>query len=289
MSDIWRDIGKGFGIEKVKRWKNAKSYQQWYQSLNDYAMPTLATIRVDKISTNDILNCLEPIWYDKPETANRVRARIGAVMDWCRVRGYCSGVNPASWRGNLDTVLPSRYKIQQPKHHEAPTIQELKTVVEYCMAHPSPVSGALLMVIATATRITEVRGALAEEIIHGIWNIPADRMKAKKPHRVPLSTLADVALSMAKDKGLLFTHQGKQLGSDSPRVKLTMIVGRKVTVHGIRSTFRDWCAREKVPDAVAEKCLAHAYGDKTVQAYFRDDLLDHRKSVMQKWADLMLK
>lgn len=94
-------------IEKVKRWKNAKSYQQWHQSLNDYAMPTLVTIRVDKISTNDILNCLEPVWYDKPETANRVRAGIGAVMGWCKVRGYCLGENPACWRSNLDTVLSS--------------------------------------------------------------------------------------------------------------------------------------------------------------------------------------
>ena len=276
-------------IAEVKRWKTAGSRRQWEQSLADYALPTLGHLHVDEITTDHIHAALRKIWMDIPETASRVRGRLEAVLDWCILKGLRQPPNPAMWRGNLALLLPSKTKVKPVEHHEAPTMTELRKAVAYCLAHPSPVSGALLFATATVARISEVRYARREEVSNGLWTVPRERMKVDsgEAHRVPLSPLAASAIGMGRKRGLIFTADGEPLALDSPRLKLVAIIGRAVTVHGIRSTFRDWAAREGVPDAVAEKCLAHQWGSKVTRAYFRDSLFDQRRDVLCRWASAL--
>ncbi len=276
-------------IAQVKQWKNQRSERQWRQSLTDYALPALGDIPVDKITAEDIHRTLAPLWTQKTETASRVRMRIEAVLDWCAVKKLRSGANPAVWRGNLALLLPAKGKIAPVKHQEAPTMDELKKAVAYCRAHPSPASGLFLFTCATVVRNTEARFLMLEEIEGDVWTVPAARMKTEQASdfRVPLSTLAKEPLAYAKTEGYAFTANGSPLSIDTVRLKLNNILGRRVTLHGVRSTFRDWAAREGVDHAVAEKCLSHVWGNQTTQAYFREDLLDQRREVMQRWADAL--
>lgn len=279
-------------IAMAKQWKNEDSRRQWEQSLSDYAVPILGNKPVAEISLNDVHATLKRPWLEKPETASRVRSRIEAVLDWCTLRGLREGANPATWRGNLSLLLPPKTKVRRVQHHAAPTLDELRVAISYCRLHPSPVSALLLFTAATVCRVSEARLALKEEINEDLWVLPIERMKVEKDvaHRVPLSLLAREALAMGENHSpYLFSANGRSpVALDSPRLKLNDILKKKVTTHGIRSTFRDWAAREGVEDAVAEKCLAHAWGDKTTQAYYRDDLIDRRREVLDRWAQAIL-
>lgn len=279
-------------IERVKQWRNDRSRRQWEQSLRDYAVPYLGDMTFDKITRDDVLNVLKPIWFTKSETATRVRMRIEAIIGWAIRRGYRKEANPASWKDNLAYDLPAKGKVVKPRHHESMTVDEAQQVVAYCLSHPSPVSAAILFGMATAARVNEFRNAAREEMDmkHLVWNMPAERRKDGKeyPHRVPLSKLALKALEMAAKDGYLFVHNNHVIAQDSPRLKLIDILGRPVTMHGCRSTFRDWCAVNKIDHALAEKALSHAWGNKVTEAYFRDDLLEARREVMDKWSELLL-
>ncbi len=273
-------------IARVKQWKNGRSERQWRQSLNDYALPALAERPVDQITADDIRKALVPIWTQKTETASRVRMRIEAVLDWCTVKKLRSGPNPATWKGNLALLLPAKGKVSPVKHQEAPTIEELQKAVAYCKAHRSPASGLFLFTAATVVRNTEARFLMLEEIEGDVWTVPTARMKTEQetPFRVPLSSLAKYALEWAEPEGYAFTANGSPLSIDTVRLKMNDIIGRRVTLHGVRSAFRDWAAREGIDHAVAEKCLSHVWGNQTTQAYFRDDLLEQRREVMERWA-----
>lgn len=276
-------------IGRVKQWKNQRSDRQWRQSLNDYALPGLGDIPVDRITAEDVLKTLGPIWTQKTETASRVRMRIEAVLDWCTVKKLRSGPNPATWKGNLALLLPAKGKVAPVKHQEAPTMEELQKVVAYCKKHPSPASCLFLFTAATVVRNTEARFLMLEEIEGDVWTVPEARMKTEQsaPFRVPLSSLAKWALRHAQTEGYAFTANGSPLSIDTVRLKMNDILGRRVTLHGVRSAFRDWAAREGVDHAVAEKCLSHVWGNQTTQAYFRDDLLDQRREVMERWASAL--
>lgn len=280
-------------IAAVKKWKNDASRRQWEQTMRDYAVPVIGDKAVADITVDHVFEVLRPIWVKRPETATRVRMRLEAVLNWATVKGLRTGANPALWRGNLQMLLPARNKKATVKHMEAPTIDELRSIVLYCVKHPSPVSGLLLVVAGSACRVTEARMMMAQEIRDGIWTIPGDRMKNSMPHRVPVTEMIRAGLAMGNQKGerLVFSASPSgeaPLSLDSPRLKIVKIIKRKVTAHGIRSTFRDWCAQAGVPDAVAEKCLSHTWGDATVQAYFRTDLLDQRREVMRRWAETLM-
>lgn len=276
-------------IAFVKQWKDDRSRRQWEQSLNDYALPVLGPLLIDEITREDVLLVLKPIWFTKTETATRVRMRLEAVFNWAIHKGMRSLANPAVWKTGLEFDLPPPAKIQKTGHHEAMTIEETKKAVAYCLAHPSPVSGAILFTIATAARVSEVRFAMADEIDDDVWMMPPERRKDRKPypHRVPMSSLARQALKMASKKGLLFTASTKPLQIDSCRLKLVDIVGRKVTMHGCRSTFRDWCAENGKDRILAEKALMHTTGSEVEQAYQRSDLLERRRELMEEWAQML--
>ena len=282
-------------IAKLKMWKNRRSYDQWNNSIRTYAYPVLEDKPVAKVDRKDILAVLEPIWFNKTETASRIQQRLEEAFNWFITRDYMKGYNPASWRGNLELFLPSKGKVKRVEHQTAPTLEELKKVVSYCLSHPSPVSGCILFVIATVCRVTEARIATRKEITGDVWTIPVEHQKVSKQtaQRVPLSTLAFAALDMANGEEYLFegTTAKKVLALDSPRLKMVSICprpdGKQITIHGIRSTFRDWCAENGVPDAEAEKALSHVWGDATTGAYYRSDLLDKRRELMERWSDFL--
>lgn len=272
-------------IAMSRQWKSPIMRHRWEQTLTDYVLPHVAKIPVDKLEATDILNALKPIWVKKPVLASRIRMRIEAVLNWCTMKKYRSGPNPASWKGNLEFALPRTSKVHEVKHHEALTLDEVRRVVRYCKEHPSVVSGALLFIIATVGRVGECIKVRRSEIRDGVWTVPAERMKAGKEHRVPLTDLAILGLSMGhKRNEVIFTGQkADYIAADSPRQKLNSILGRKVTAHGIRSTFKDWCCRECVDEIVSEMSLAHKWGNAVTNAYLRDDLLERRLKVMKRW------
>ena len=283
-------------IALIKQWKNRRSYNQWYQSLRDYALPNLGDIPVSQITRDDILKTLRPIWLKMPETASRVQHRLESVFNWAITRGLRTDSNPAAWRGNLALFLPPKSKVAKVKHLEAPTLEELRRAVRYLLAHPSPASGCLLLTIASACRVSEARLATPEEIKKDVWTIPVEHQKVSSlgPRRVPLSSLAKAGVAMAGGGGKKYLFEavkGRPLALDTPRMKLVMILPREtgdpVTVHGIRSLFRDWCAENGVPDAEAEKALGHTWGNAVTAAYYRTDLLEQRKELMQKWANAL--
>lgn len=277
-------------IKTVKQWKNPKSEEQWRSTLTTYALPEIGSIPVDKVSRDDIVELLKKIWFDKPTTASRLQQRLDAVFSWCIMRGYRTGANPAQWKGNVSFFLPAQSKFTKVRHHEAPTIDELKLVVAYCRRNPCAGSGLLLFVIATVCRLSEARMAKVEDIKDGVWLVPEENQKAaKEDRRVPLSPLALEAVRMGAGSELLFPGAKGMLAIDTARLKLQAIIGRKVTVHGIRSTFRDWCAETGVQDAVAEKCLSHVWGNEVTAAYYRTDLFEQRKEVLDKWSKLLMR
>lgn len=271
-------------IKSVKRWRNPKSEHQWIQTVETYALPVLGNLRMQAIERHDILQVLKPIWDTKPETASRLQQRLEQIFDWAIVRGLRTDANPATWRGNLSFFLPPKNKVRETQHHEAPTLAELKAAVAYFRKNRNAGSGILLFTIATVCRIGEARFATADQIDGDCWNVPPENQKIPGVRRVPLSTLAMGALTMAEDKGLLFPGQSGPLAIDTPRLKLTAVIGRKVTVHGIRSTFRDWAAENGIQDAVAEKCLSHSWGTEVTRAYYRTDLYEERREALEAWA-----
>lgn len=287
--ECWQEALEDIAV--LKQWRNPESRNAWRHAFEDLALPHLRDLCVRDITTPDVVALLKQYWFDKPETASRLRMRLEAFFSWAKVRGHCGG-NPAVWRGNIDQYLPARGKVSRVKHHEAPTLEELGDAVAYCLSHPSPVSGAILFTIATVARISEVRLADASEIQKsaGVWVMPAERRKDGQdfPHRVPLSSLARKALAMAEKKGLLFTATGQPLALDSPRMKLAAIIGRQVTIHGVRSCFRDWAAQAGVADVLAEKSLSHSWGTEVTAAYLRTDLLEQRRPILEQWAEVLL-
>jgi integrase len=275
-------------------WRNAKHAAQWEATLATYAEPTMGTLAVQDIDTGLVLKALEPIWTDKPETASRLRGRIEAVLDWARVRGYRMGENPARWRGHLDKLLPARAKVKTVEHHTALSFDQLPDFIAALRNEDGMAARALEFAILTAARTGEVLGAKWGEIDldEKIWTVPAERMKAHREHRVPLSKPALTILkALQKDNS---TDEHFVFASGAPdrplsNMAMLMLLRRmghdELTVHGFRSTFRDWCAeRTNFPSEVAEMALAHTVSDKVEAAYRRGDLFAKRRALMDQWA-----
>lgn len=279
-------------------WRNEKHADQWENTLTAYAYPVMGSLPVDKIETAHVLKVIEPIWTVKTETASRVRGRIESVLDWAAARGHRSGVNPARWRGHLSNLLPARSKVQKVQHHPALSFAKAGDFMAKLRKQESSAAMALELLILTATRTNEVIGARWEEIDlkANVWTIPADRMKASKEHRVPLSAPAVTLL-----KRLLKGRQTAPDGQPSPWVfpgvkgkhlsngailALLARMGREdITAHGFRSTFRDWAAEQTAfPRDVVEMALAHTITDKVEAAYRRGDLFKKREKLMDAWA-----
>lgn len=286
-------------------WKNAKHVAQWINTLGTYAKPVIGPLAVDKIDTDHVMKILEPIWSTKSETASRLRGRIESVLDWATTMKHRTGENPARWKGHLDNLLPRLKKKARVQHHPALPLAEMPTFMVRLKSQAGTAALALQFTILTAARSGEVRGMTWGEVDfqNRMWVVPAERMKAGDEHRVPLSGNALQVLQNAKaatallNTPLVFpgTTYTKSTGTDSPTLKplsdmsLTAVLRRMgitdITVHGFRSTFRDWAAEDtNYPRDMAEMALAHTIGNKAEAAYRRGDMLEKRRAMMNDWA-----
>ena len=283
-------------------WKNKKHKQQWENTLETYAYPVIGDLSVQTIDVGLVMNILEPIWFTKTETASRVRSRIENILDWAKVRKYRVGENPALWRGHLDKLLPKRTKVQKVKHFAAMPYPELPDYFRKLQKVDTISSKALTLAILTATRSNETRGAKWGEIDlkKGIWIISEERMKAGREHRVPLTPecikiLESLKPSKVDNDTLVFPSLRNTKNTNKPISDASILNELKnkhptLTVHGFRSTFRDWCAEmTNYPSELAEATLAHIIKDATQAAYERGDKFEKRRKLMDAWSAYCMK
>lgn len=281
------------GIESD--WRNAKHKKQWHSTLKFYAKPIWGK-DVAAIDANDLIKILGPIWNTKHETASRVRGRMERVLDAARVRGLRSGVNPALYRGNLEVLLP-KFK-GGVTHHAAMPFADLPAFIINLRTRPAMAARALEFTILTAARTSETLQATWSEIDLGarLWTVAGDRMKAGKEHRVPLSEPAVeilTALVLENDTDpSAYVFPGSQPERPLSGMSMAMLLRRmkvlRITVHGFRSTFRDWVGETtRVPREIAEAALAHTIASKVERAYRRGDALAERRKMMVKWAQFL--
>jgi integrase len=271
------------------QWRSAKHRQQFIGTLERFAFPVFGHLPVNAVDTGLVLKVLEPLWSgDKPETARRLRGRIERVLDWATVRNYRSGDNPARWRGHLAEALPQRTKTQVP-HHAALPYAEIASFMSELRAQRSTGARALEFTILTAARSGEAVGAKWSEIDfeNRIWTIPASRMKAGREHRVPLSEpTIDLLRAVPLEDGNDFVFLGGRKGGLSSMAMPGVLkrIRPDLTVHGFRSSFRDWCDEQtSYPHHIAEQALAHAVGSAVERAYRRSDLFEKRRRLMDEW------
>jgi integrase len=271
-------------------WRNARQEAQWRQSLTDFAFPFLGKLPVPAINTALVLRVLEPIWQTKTETASRVRGRIEAILDWAAARGLRQGENPARWRGHLENLLPKRSKVRRVEHHAALPFAGIGPLMAKLRRQEGAAARALELLILTAGRTGEVLGAQWSEInlAERVWTVPAERMKGGKEHRVPLSDEALQVLGVMSDTRVdeyVFPGRNGPLGPMALRRVLASLGRDDISVHGFRSTFRDWAGETTAyPREVAEMALAHAVGSHVEAAYRRGDLFEKRRALMRDWA-----
>jgi integrase len=271
-------------------WRNPAHRQQWTNTLAQYVHPTLGSQSVAVVDIDLVMKVLDPIWRTIPETASRVRGRIEAVLDWAKARGYRSGENPARWRGHLDHLLPARAKMQKVRHLAAMPYREVGALMSRLRANTSMGARALRFAILTAARTNEILGAKWSDIDHAgkVWTIPAERMKGGREHRVPLSAATLAVLKEMRElrrSDFIFPGQNGQLSDKIMQLTLRRLGCEDVTVHGFRSSFRDWAAEQtSFPREVAEMALAHAVGSEVERAYARTDLFERRRKLMEEWA-----
>ncbi len=247
-------------------WRNEKHAAQWTNTLTAYAMPVIGPISVQAIDTTLVLRILEPIWSTKPETASRVRGRIEAVLDWAAAQGLRTGANPARWKGHLSKLLPALSKVRAVKHHAALPYDELPKFMQDLRQQNGIGARALELTILTAARTGETIGAHPDEfnLKEKVWIVPPERMKAKREHRVPLCPRAAAIVEEMKSAGdhpFLFPggRPNKPLSNMAMAAVLKRMKRDTITVHGFRSTFRDWAAeRTNFPNEVVEMAMSHA-------------------------------
>ncbi|MCA3509488.1 MAG: integrase arm-type DNA-binding domain-containing protein [Rhodobacter sp.] len=295
---------------KLDAFRNPKHRQQWRNTLDGYATPELGKMMVQDIATQDVLRVLQPLWTDKTETASRLRGRIEAVLSWATVAGHRTGDNPARWAGNLKELLPAASKVAKEGNHPALAIDDAPRWYAALQGRDGTGARALQLLVLTATRSQEVRGAAWDEIDmdKGLWVIPAQRMKMDREHRVPLSAAAVALLQN------LPRHDGNPLVFPSARggqvsdmtLSATMkrmheaevaadragfvdrVSKRPAVPHGLRSTFRDWVAeRTQYPGDMAEVALAHRISNAVEASYRRGDMIEKRRAMMAAWAGFL--
>jgi integrase len=273
--------------EHVAAWRNKKHAAQWISTLRRYAFPGIGTRRVDQIETRDVLKVLSPIWLTKPETAKRVKQRIGTVLDWAKAAGFRAGENPVN---GVAKGLPKQP--DQKKHHAALPYGEVPSFIRDLRANDGtdPTKFAFEFLILTAARTKEVLLARWSEVKDGVWTLPRERMKAKREHRVPLSPRCLAVLRRAKElsDGSEYVFSGRSAGKPLSNTVFLMALRRmgiQVTAHGFRSAFRDWAAEQtNFTREVCEAALAHTIRDKAEAAYRRGDLFEKRRELMNAWS-----
>jgi integrase len=272
-------------------WKNAKHAAQWSSTLKRYASPVFGPLPVAAVDQSLVLKAIEPIWKKRPETANRLRGRIEQVLDYATVKKARSGDNPARWKGSLDKLLPPHSKVRKVQHHPALHYRDVPAFIADLRKRVGISAIALEFLILNASRTSEVLNARPAEIdsLTKTWIIPGERMKAGEEHRVPLSARALAIIEQMKRDDAEYIFPGRKAGaplSNMAMAELLKEMGRtEITVHGFRSTFRDWAGETTAfAHDICESALAHSRGDKTVKAYARGDLFEKRRALMEAWA-----
>jgi len=269
-------------------WRNDKHRHQWKSTMATYVYPVIGDLPVAEVGTSHVLQILEPMWRSKSETASRVRGRIETILDAAKARGYREGENPARWRGHIAQILPARARLTRG-HHKAMPYESVPAFFAALHQREAIAALALEFTILTAARTGEVIGAKWDEIDldKAVWTIPANRMKAGKEHRVPLSLPAVEILKSTQElrkENLFPAVRGRALSG----MAMAMLLRRMdvdITVHGFRSSFRDWCAEcTSYAHEVAEMALAHTIDNKVERAYRRGDLFEKRRRLMDDWA-----
>jgi integrase len=309
------DCRKAYIEAHETAWRNSKHRAQWTSTLQTYVSPIFGKLPVQAVDTGLVLKVIEPIWSTKPETASRVRGRIESILNWARVRGHCTGENPARWRGHLDHLLPAKSKVRKVKHHPALPYEQIGAFMADLETREGIAAQALQVVILCTCRTGDIIGNNRDDkppmlwphvdLTVRLWAIPST--KTDTEHRVPLS---DAAVGLLKKvralelgeivfpgmsagealSNMAMTNVIKRMNEDRVRRGLPQYVdpkqgNRTITVHGFRSTFRDWAAeRTNVPNHVVEMALAHAISDDVEAAYRRGDLFDKRRKLMESWA-----
>lgn len=307
-STLFKTAALEYILKNRKGWSNAHHAWQWENSLGLYAFPTFGDRPAQLVSTEDILAALTPIWETKTETATRVRQRIESILDYARVRGYRSGDNPARWRGHLEHILPKPSSLKAVKHQPAVPYKSMGEFMEDVRLREGSGARALEFAILTASRSGEVRGAMWGEVnlVERVWVVPAERMKARRDHLVPLSGRAiEILEEIPRLAGQDLIFAGQKLDRPlSDRTLLAVIVrinkdriaaglpewvdGKTnvpVVPHGCRSSFRDWAGDvTEYPNEMGELALAHSVGDKVEAAYRRGVMFEKRRRMMDDWA-----
>ncbi|MPS70932.1 MAG: site-specific integrase [Novosphingobium sp.] len=287
------EIALDYIADHESGWKNDKHRQQWRNTLQTYGKP-IWNMPVDQIGVSEVRNILRPIWHKKPETAKRVRGRMEKVLGAAKALGLRSGPNPASLRDNLDFLLGQQRK-QLKRHHAAMPYADVPQFFSDLKRQEGLAARALELLIQTAARTSEVLHArwCEFDLDNRLWTIPAERMKAGKEHRVPLTPQVMALLNvLTENKTFLFPGQAK--GKPLSNMAMSMLLRRMeiadATVHGFRSSFRDWCGESTdEPGEIAEMALGHEVGNKVEQAYRRGDALEKRRKLMTMWSDYLSK
>ncbi|MQU91749.1 tyrosine-type recombinase/integrase [Sinorhizobium meliloti] len=286
------EVADDFVKAMTPQFRNAKHVAQWTMTLTEYAAP-LRKKPVNEITTTDVLAVLQPLWLTKAETASRLRGRIERVLDAAKAKGHRSGENPATWRGHLANLLPKRRKLTRG-HHTALPYARVPNFIADLRAREAIAARALEFTILTAARSGETFGAKWNEIDLDafVWTVPANRMKAGREHRVPLTPRVVGILKEMANFGTdpdAYVFRGQKRDRPLSVMAMDMILRRmkvEVTVHGFRSSFRDWCEEcTHFPRELAEAALAHVVGDETERAYRRSDALEKRRKLMVAWAN----
>lgn len=278
---------------EVAQWTSEKHAAQWMTTLTRYAVPVIGSMDVADVTRDDILKILTPIWKKKNDTATKVRERLEICFDYFLRRGWRQAENPARWRAGLEFDLAQPKKVASVRHHEAPTFSELMHAMPRLLLSRG---GCMIAFgILTACRCEEFIKAKWSEIDlrQKVFMVPPERRKDKRPypHRVPLSKQA-VTILASLDRTSEYVFPGLRAATmsiDSPRIMLSRVIGRKVTMHGCRSTFSDWCAENGKDETLREKSLSHTTGNEVANAYQRSDLLERRRVLMQEWADALFR
>mgnify|MGYP001424250867 CR=1 FL=1 len=292
----FEEAASGFIRLQEAGWKDRKAVATWTASLGQYVFPAFGGKPVRLIDTPDVMAVLEPIWTEKNETASRIRSRIERILDYARAQGWRESENPARWKGHLAAMLPAPSKVAKVEHHKAVALGDINRVMQGLSASGGIAAKAVRFTCLTAARSGEVRSASWSEIDlpAKLWTIPAGRMKAGKEHRVPLSadalSVLHEVLPFRDQKAGDLVFPGHKRGNPLSDVALSKALHvasetKEVTVHGLRSTFRDWASEETdFPHEVAEMALAHTVGNKVEAAYRRGDLMEKRREMMEAWA-----
>jgi len=294
MAWTFRKCAEAYIKARAPGWRNAKHGDQWKNTLETYAYPTIGDLMVRSINIEHVINIVEPHWATKNETISRVRNRIELVLDWATVRGYRDQKNPARWKGNLDKLLADRKVSARVVAHRSLAADALHGFMQQLRGVAGTGPRCLEFVVLTACRSGEARLATWGEIdVKGrTWSIPGDRMKSGRPHRVPLSDEAVLLLeARPRLEGTELVFPGARKGKPLSDMTLTATMRRMgvdAVPHGFRSSFSSWCASSTAyPSEVREMALAHTVGDQTVAAYQRSDLFEKRRNLMADWAKFL--